>query len=198
MLTPGLKIENVFKRVRVGVKNRTSRKPSPQVPWENSAMTGDFYFVYPHGGVSTPEPTYSSQGDREAWDMIKDSDDEEDFKLFLSEYPKSKLGGAARIKLKKIQRRKNKISQQAQNTKNSCDQKLGIGRQRIRKTGSGDFSQWFTTNNSFYNGESWDETVDRYEKTYGCRISEREREKFSCDENKIRQSISGFFLSNSS
>ena len=41
MHTPGLKIENVFKRVRVGVKNRTSRKPSPQVPWENSAMTGD-------------------------------------------------------------------------------------------------------------------------------------------------------------
>ena len=44
MLTPGLKIEDVFKRVRVGVKQRTSRKPTPQIPWENSAMTGDFYF----------------------------------------------------------------------------------------------------------------------------------------------------------
>ena len=36
--------------------------------------------------------------------MIKDSDDEEDFKSFLSEYPKIKLAGVARIKLKKIQR----------------------------------------------------------------------------------------------
>ena len=32
LLTPGLKIEDVFKRVRVGVKNRTSRKPTPQIP----------------------------------------------------------------------------------------------------------------------------------------------------------------------
>jgi len=56
MLTPGLKIEDIFKRVLVGVKSRTSRKPSPQIPWENSAMTGDFYFVYA-GGEPTPEPT---------------------------------------------------------------------------------------------------------------------------------------------
>ena len=40
MLTPGLKIEDVFKRVRVGVKNRTSRKTSPQIQWENSAADG--------------------------------------------------------------------------------------------------------------------------------------------------------------
>ena len=47
ILTPGLKIEDVFKRVRIGVKQRTSRKPTPQIPWENSALMGDFYFVLP-------------------------------------------------------------------------------------------------------------------------------------------------------
>ena len=46
MLTPGLKIEDVFKRVRIGVKNRTARKPAPQIPWENSSLMGDFYFMF--------------------------------------------------------------------------------------------------------------------------------------------------------
>ncbi len=38
---PGLKIEEVFKRVRVGVQERTAGR---QVPWESSSLTGDFYF----------------------------------------------------------------------------------------------------------------------------------------------------------
>lgn len=40
--TPGLKIEDVFKRVRVGVKEKSGGK---QIPWESSALDGDFYFV---------------------------------------------------------------------------------------------------------------------------------------------------------
>ena len=80
-----------------------------------------------------------------------------------------------------------------QNTKNSCDEKLGIGRQRIRKIGSGNFLQWFSTNNDFNNGGSWDETVNRYEKTCGCRISARERKKFSCDEISDRASFGSWW-----
>jgi len=45
MLTPGLKIEDVFKRVRIGVKKSTLRKPKPQITWENSSLMGDFYFI---------------------------------------------------------------------------------------------------------------------------------------------------------
>jgi len=59
MLTPGLKIEDVFKRVRVGVKSRTSRKPSPQIPWENSAMTGDFYFMFADQAETSTESVSS-------------------------------------------------------------------------------------------------------------------------------------------
>jgi formylglycine-generating enzyme required for sulfatase activity len=40
-------VEQVFKRVRVGVMGATSGK---QVPWESSSLTGDFYFAAPKPG----------------------------------------------------------------------------------------------------------------------------------------------------
>lgn len=44
MRIPGLKVEDVFKRVRVEVLERTNRR---QVPWESSSLVGDFYFSGP-------------------------------------------------------------------------------------------------------------------------------------------------------
>jgi len=43
---PGLKVEDVFKRVRIGV---TEESQGQQVPWENTSLTGDFYFIAPTG-----------------------------------------------------------------------------------------------------------------------------------------------------
>jgi hypothetical protein len=39
--TPGLSIEEMFKRVRISVRNATAGK---QTPWESSSLIGDFYF----------------------------------------------------------------------------------------------------------------------------------------------------------
>ena len=57
MKQPGQKVEDVFKRVRVSVLDRTNER---QVPWESSSLVGDFYFA---GGpedaqqyASLPEP----------------------------------------------------------------------------------------------------------------------------------------------
>ncbi len=44
MVQPGLKIEDVFKRVRSAVREATGGK---QVPWESSSLEGDFYFLWP-------------------------------------------------------------------------------------------------------------------------------------------------------
>ena len=44
MRMPGLRIEDVFKRVRSSV---ASESRDQQVPWESSSLTGDFYFVRP-------------------------------------------------------------------------------------------------------------------------------------------------------
>ena len=102
MLTPGLKIEDVFKRVRIGVKNRTSRKPSPQIPWENSSMTGDFYFVYA-GGEPTPQPSYTEiSADKQMWELIEFSKDPTEFESFLRAFPNSQFVPIARLKLKRL------------------------------------------------------------------------------------------------
>ena len=42
MKIPGLTIEEVFKLVRIQVTNVSGGK---QVPWENSSLMGDFYFI---------------------------------------------------------------------------------------------------------------------------------------------------------
>ena len=42
LATPGLKLEEVFKRVRVDVQRESMGK---QVPWDSSSVTGDFFFV---------------------------------------------------------------------------------------------------------------------------------------------------------
>lgn len=48
--TPGLKVEDVFKRVRAGVLQDTN---GGQVPWDSSSMTGDFYFVPSASALAT-------------------------------------------------------------------------------------------------------------------------------------------------
>jgi Caspase domain len=49
--TPGLGIEEVFKQVRVSVRNLTQGQ---QTPWESSSLTGDFYIsgIKPAGNIS--------------------------------------------------------------------------------------------------------------------------------------------------
>ena len=42
MRTPGLRLEDVFKLTRVNVKTRSDGQ---QVPWENSSIDGDFFFM---------------------------------------------------------------------------------------------------------------------------------------------------------
>ena len=53
MAEPGLKIEEVFKKVRIAVREKTKGE---QTPWESTSLTGDFY---PAGEkVSAPEPVH--------------------------------------------------------------------------------------------------------------------------------------------
>lgn len=49
---PGLKIEDVFKRTRVAVMADSAQQ---QVPWDNSSLTGDFYFL-PAGATAASAP----------------------------------------------------------------------------------------------------------------------------------------------
>lgn len=42
--TPGLTLEEVFKKVRIEVSGESNGR---QIPWENNSLTGDFFFVHP-------------------------------------------------------------------------------------------------------------------------------------------------------
>jgi hypothetical protein len=42
MNVPGLKIEDIFKQVRIEVSNESGNR---QVPWERNSLMGDFYFT---------------------------------------------------------------------------------------------------------------------------------------------------------
>jgi formylglycine-generating enzyme required for sulfatase activity len=51
MATPGLKLEDVFKRVRLAVEDATNGQ---QTPWETTSLRGDFYFTPGAGSATLP------------------------------------------------------------------------------------------------------------------------------------------------
>ena len=55
--TPGLAIEEVFKRVRVGVQDESGKE---QIPWESSSLVGNFYFA--GGPAQQQAPSASTSG----------------------------------------------------------------------------------------------------------------------------------------
>jgi hypothetical protein len=73
--TPGQQIEDVFKETRTNVQMMTNDR---QTPWETSSLNGRFYFLEPDV-VDDPATQL-----RDAWQAIRDSNDPEDFRNFLS------------------------------------------------------------------------------------------------------------------
>jgi len=58
MATPGLRIEEFFKRVRIDVMKESETR---QVPWESSSLTGDFRFNAGRGIAVLKRPTLKQQ-----------------------------------------------------------------------------------------------------------------------------------------
>jgi hypothetical protein len=76
---PGIKVEDVFKRVRASVMRDSQQQ---QVPWESSSITGDFYFV--PGAPAEPPPVnpapvgatlldrcMAARGGTQAWQAVR-------------------------------------------------------------------------------------------------------------------------------
>ena len=105
MRTPGLKLEDVFKRVRADVQRESNDK---QVPWDSSSVTGDFFFVPPNNPdlvtapVSTPQRIEKGDPAIQIWTIIENSDNPEAFREFLTEFPNSPQARLARFKLLSI------------------------------------------------------------------------------------------------
>jgi uncharacterized caspase-like protein len=86
---PGLTLEDVFKRVRATVKERTGGK---QEPWENSAVYGDFQFV--------AKPADGTQdGEIAIFEFAALADSQEAYQKYLSRFPDGMFASLAKQKI---------------------------------------------------------------------------------------------------
>src|SRR4029453_16479573 len=90
LTTPGLSVEQVFKKVREGVVKATKGR---QTPWESSSLIGDFAFV----------PQVVSNAEAVIWARVEQSSNPEDVAAFLQAYPDGQFAPAARRKLQQLQ-----------------------------------------------------------------------------------------------
>jgi uncharacterized caspase-like protein len=113
--TPGLPVEQVFKRVRIEVMERTGER---QVPWESSSLTGDFVFTKAAPAVAAPEPTRAPAApDNSAeiafWTSIAASSDPTVFKSYLQAYPSGVFANLAQERIATLEARRSAAEHQA-------------------------------------------------------------------------------------
>ena len=87
---PGLKLEDVFKRVRVAVEDATRGE---QTPWENSSLRGDFYFVAAAAPnttdpvTTTPSQPTPQQLAGQAYEAAERTNTAAAFRLVVEQFP---------------------------------------------------------------------------------------------------------------
>jgi caspase domain-containing protein/YARHG domain-containing protein len=112
ILAPGIPLEQVFKNTRKLVQAETNMQ---QTPWENSSITGDFFFVPGDQAAhppSAPPPTPAAleqpaKPDANIeiafWNSIKDSNNRNAFRSYLDQYPAGAFATLARLKLQELE-----------------------------------------------------------------------------------------------
>lgn len=111
---PGLKVEELFKQVRIEVANKSAQQ---QIPWESSSLTGDFIFNV-DSKVDTKtqtasnatiqgQPAYSrtkaQDQDTLLWSSIENSNNIGDFISYLDTYPEGAYASIAKRKTMSIE-----------------------------------------------------------------------------------------------
>ena len=94
MQLPGLKIEEVFKRVRIAVREISEYQ---QVPWESSSLTGDFYFNL-NVSVTVEAPQLTARQENLLWQSIEDSTDPAMYDAYLRQFPDGTFADVARLR----------------------------------------------------------------------------------------------------
>jgi uncharacterized caspase-like protein len=92
----GLRIEDVFKRVRVNV-SLASR--GAQIPWESTSLVGDIYIAAPQAPPSEEELERRFEEEVAFWNRVKGSKDPADWAALLHAFPNGKLCEIAQARL---------------------------------------------------------------------------------------------------
>lgn len=100
---PIAKIEDVFKRVRLNVRQKSAGR---QIPWESTSLEDDFFFntgrVVAAVVPSEAERDKAFESEKADWDAIKDSTRADDFYAFLQKYPTGLISQLATATLERL------------------------------------------------------------------------------------------------
>ena len=114
MAEPGVPLEQMFKKVIIGVRADTH---GSQQPWSEASIQGDFYF-FPKaaGGAAASAATRENAApsgrhvdsanelEQSYWDRIKDSSDSADFKDYQMRFPNGPHASEAALLVRKLNR----------------------------------------------------------------------------------------------
>lgn len=100
---PTARIEDVFKRVRLQVRQKSAGR---QIPWESTSLEEDFYFNTTQKVIKPDESARKAAFDQEKadWNKVKDTQDAAQLFAFLQKYPRSELSEMAQYRLDRIAR----------------------------------------------------------------------------------------------
>ena len=104
MRVPNLDVVNMFRQVRVAVREKTDNK---QTPWESNSLLKDFYFGGSNDSAVATNTVPTTTNNRWAvevsfWDSIKYSDDPRDFQDYLDRYPSGKFASLAHRRIQRL------------------------------------------------------------------------------------------------
>ena len=102
---PTAKIEDIFKRVRLNVRQKSEGR---QIPWESTSLEGDFYFsraTPARAGVAASRNAEDEfLEEKQDWEAIKDSRKVDDVYEYLRKYPNGFISEQAQFKLAQLQK----------------------------------------------------------------------------------------------
>ena len=98
----GLELVELMRQVQGGVRKDTGGK---QKPIFDGLLSVSFYFNAPVTVPVAPAVSHAADAEKAAWQAIESSADPSDFRDFLKEYPSGSYAGAARLKLKQLEKK---------------------------------------------------------------------------------------------
>jgi len=95
---PEAKVEDVFKRVRLGVRRRSKGQ---QIPWESTSLEEDFWFIPPKvlKKLAEEEAEREFKEELALWERIKTATQPEPLEDYLRRYPSGRFSELAQARL---------------------------------------------------------------------------------------------------
>jgi len=101
MQRPAVKIEDIFKRVRLGVRVASAGR---QIPWESTSLEDDFYFqpTAPSASARATDQEADLNVELEGWLRIRNSTNPQELTAYLQRFPSGRFAELAQFRLDQI------------------------------------------------------------------------------------------------